>query len=704
MFFKLAVNNVRRSFRDYAIYFFTLSFGVCLFYVFNSMDSQQAMLALSENQKEIMQLLVTAIGYVSVFISFILGFLVVYSNRFLMKRRKKELGIYMLLGMGKGKISRILALETLFIGIFSLGIGLIVGIFASQGLSVIISGIFEVDLSSFQFSFSIQALWKTVLYFGIIFVAVMLFNTVSISKYKLITLLQASRKNESFKVRNLAVSVIAFVLGVGCLGTAYYLVLEKIWPNIADNGITLLWTAVILGCVGTFLFFFSLSGILLRVIKANKRLYYKGLNMFLFRQISSKINTTFFSCAVICLMLFMTLVTFSVGNTVAFGVSQTLQSVAPFDLTIAGRLNSLPVYDENGAVADFAEPDTTSLTEALTLTDVLNSYAKDYFEIKVYNSMPVSGSDDASEENYLTMGKLSNILPDLDAANATNSFLNLISLTDYNRVRNALGMEPITLAETEFAVNCNNFYVEKYYKMENDQSIEVNGKTYTLGIHRLLNTSYQNAYFPDDAGTLVLPDDALIDIPESFCHRLLNVLYKNTESKAATQTTGVINSIMSSNAQNVDDTTKLTYYNPLDKETIYLNSVGGTVLLSFLSIYIGLVFLLTCVATLALQQLAETSDNVARYNLLRKLGADSRMIHRTLLWQIAVYFAVPLVLAVIHTVIAIQFSGIILDMFSGRLNTMTFSLITVGMMALVYGGYFGATYLFCRGMLRQKKT
>ena len=145
-----------------------------------------------------------------------LGLLVVYSNRFLMKRRKKELGIYMLLGMDKGKISRILIIETLLIGIFSLGIGLAVGIFASQGLSAITAGIFEMDLSSFQFTFSLSAFYKTLLYFGIIFLIVMIFNTISISKYKLITLLQASRKNESFKVRNIWISIIAFIVSIAC--------------------------------------------------------------------------------------------------------------------------------------------------------------------------------------------------------------------------------------------------------------------------------------------------------------------------------------------------------------------------------------------------------------------------------------------------------------------------------------------------------
>ena len=107
MFSKLAFQNVKKSMKDYTVYFLTLTFGVCLFYVFNSIDSQQAMLDVSSRQEDMLKLLTQMMGYVSVFISVLLAFLIIYANRFLIKRRKKELGLYMILGMPKGKISRL---------------------------------------------------------------------------------------------------------------------------------------------------------------------------------------------------------------------------------------------------------------------------------------------------------------------------------------------------------------------------------------------------------------------------------------------------------------------------------------------------------------------------------------------------------------------------------------------------------------------
>lgn len=675
MFFKLAIHNVRRSLRDYAIYFLTLTFGVCLFYVFNSMDSQQAMTSLNSNQKEIIQLLTSAIGYVSIFISFILGFLVVYSNRFLMKRRKKELGIYMLLGMDKGKISRILIIETLLIGIFSLGIGIAVGIFASQGLSAITAGIFEMDLSSFQFTFSLSAFYKTLLYFGIIFLIVMIFNTISISKYKLITLLQASRKNETFKVRNIWISIVAFVVSIACFAAAYYLVLTRGW----ESGEMLL-TCIILGCVGTLLFFFSLSGILLRVIKANKKLYYKGLNMFIFRQISSKINTAFISIGLICLMLFVTMVTFSAGISIAHASSQAVKSAAPYDISISksnyqGDTQTQPTENKK-------------VTETFQLQNQLDLYSKNYIEIALYN-------------NLLTMSDLPNVLPDVPST-AQNSPMRAVSLSDYNRVLESQGKEPISLGDNEFAINCNSYLVEPYYHMENNQSITFNGKEYQLGIHKILQETLSTDYSLMDAGTIILPDSALNGLTPN--EHILNVLYRQSDSDYAQEATEAFQNSIIESIRNNETNNENYSYSTIDKEGVYQSNVGTSVIVSFIAIYIGLIFLITCVAILALQQLAEASDNTVRYNLLRKLGADPKMIHHALFTQIAIYFAMPLLLAIVHTVVGIQFSSTMVQMFGSGTSILTMSLVTAGIMLVVYGGYFLATYWGCKSMIKPKKN
>ncbi len=329
MFSNLAVKNVKKSIKDYLIYFLTMTFGVCLFYMFNSIDSQTSMMQLSTAQCNYIDALIKLIDSLSVFISVILGLLIVYANQFLIRRRKKELGIYMTLGMNKSKISMMIVFETLIIGVFALVVGLLLGVFASQGLSVLTAKMFKAALTNFYFIFSVNAFYKTLVYFGIIFLVVMAFNTISISRLKLIDLINAQRKNEDIKIRSLYLSVFIFIISVCCLGTAYYLIIKNgmFEYNLEFAG------SIILGSIGTLLFFFSLSGFLLRVVQSNKKLYYKKLNMFVLRQINSKINTTFVSMSVICIMLLLTIGALSSGMSLSSVLSQDLDKKTPYDVS-----------------------------------------------------------------------------------------------------------------------------------------------------------------------------------------------------------------------------------------------------------------------------------------------------------------------------------------------------------------------------------
>lgn len=161
MLCKLSFSNIKRSFKDYTIYFFTLVLGVAIFYVFNAIDSQTVMLDVNSSTYHIVKLMTNLLSGVSVFVSFILGFLIIYASRFLIKRRNKEFGIYMILGMSKRNISLILFLETLFIGIISLGVGLVLGVILSQLMSMLVVNVFEADMTKFVFVFSSSACFKT---------------------------------------------------------------------------------------------------------------------------------------------------------------------------------------------------------------------------------------------------------------------------------------------------------------------------------------------------------------------------------------------------------------------------------------------------------------------------------------------------------------------------------------------------------------
>ena len=276
MLYKLSVSNIKKSFKDYAIYFITLIMGVCIFYIFNSMDSQTVMLELSSSQEEMIELLASLLSYVSVFVSVILGFLIIYASRFLIKKRNKEFGIYMTLGMSKRKISLLLLLETFLIGLISLGIGLLLGIALSQITSIFVANMFEVNMTKFSFNFSKSAMIKTIIYYGIIYLVVMIFNTIIINKNKLINLLQASKKQEKIKLKNPYVCIVLFILSIGMLGSAYYMVTDGLF-KLLDYGMNILLLPISLGVVGTILFFYSISGMLLKILSKWHNIYYKKI-------------------------------------------------------------------------------------------------------------------------------------------------------------------------------------------------------------------------------------------------------------------------------------------------------------------------------------------------------------------------------------------------------------------------------------------
>ena len=337
MLFKISLKNISKSIKDYTIYFFTLILGVAIFYVFNAIDDQTIMMNVSSSTYEIIKLMTSMLSGVSVFVSLVFAFLIIYANRFLIKRRNKELGIYLTLGMSKRKVSLILFIETLLIGMLSLLIGICVGFLLSQLMSILVANMFEADLTKFKFIFSSSACLKTLMYFGIMYFVVMLFNTISISKCKLIDLLHSNKKSERIKLKNSWLCVIVFIISVCTLGYAYYQVTCNIDYTLEYANRILI--PIGIGSVSTFLIFWSLSGLLLKIFIGMKGIYYKELNSFTLRQFSSKINTMSFSMTIICLMLFITICVLSSAMSMKNSLTSNLNKLAPADIELTKKRN-----------------------------------------------------------------------------------------------------------------------------------------------------------------------------------------------------------------------------------------------------------------------------------------------------------------------------------------------------------------------------
>lgn len=674
MFCKLAFQNVHKSFKDYTIYFLTLMFGVCIFYTFNSIDAQQAMLNISQSQKEILQSLTSIISGLSIFISVILGFLILYANNFLIRRRKKELGIYLLLGMPKGRVSRILVLETLIIGVFALAAGLGLGLAASQGLSIVSASLFEVDLTEYYFIFSSAAFWKSILYFGVIFLVVIVFNTITISRYKLIDLLYAHRKNQAFRVRRTGASVLLFLFSAACLATAYTLFLEDGLNNIMSLRFLL---CILLGVIGTFLFFHSLSGFFLQLVQASPRLYYKGLNMFILRQMSSKINTTHVSMTIICLMLLVTIGTLSSGMALSNALTANLNAVTPYDA-------SFWTYKGSDLPADYSP-----LHEVQTDVPELSSLLKETCEVRE-RSCSVT-----FDQLILPGAKSETSLISIDDIREEN--MAAMSLSDFNLARTMQGKDPIALTEDQFAVNCNydpTLALINDFLAQGGRTIDVNGEKLSSAYQSAFTDYTFDAVSPMTPGTLILPDRFANALPVSTIYTNMNYLHPGEEGETAF--------LKAMEDVYLDGDPAEPYSTALTRLSVYEQSFSLRVVITYVIIYIGLVFLITSAAVLALQQLSESSDNAERYTLLRKLGAEKRMLSRALFTQIFLYFMAPLLLAVVHSAVALKVAIDVVSLF-GKMDIMATTIFTAIIFLLVYGGYFLATYFGSKNIILPRK-
>ncbi len=640
MFFKLAFQNVRRSLRDYTIYFLTLTFGVCIFYIFNSLDAQSKLLNIPTSQQRLIEVLVMVMDVLSVFVAVVLAFLILYANRFLMRRRKKELAIYLLLGMPKGKISGILLLETLVIGLFSLAVGLCLGVFLSQGLTVWVAQFFETKVEQFQFVFSAASLLKSILYFGIIFLLVMCFNTLSVSRCKLIDLMQAQHRNEVLKLRSLKLSVALFLLSLVSLGLAYRCILH--------NGMMALdrefWAAILLGSVGTVLFFLSLSGFLLRVVQSNKGLYYRNLNMFVLRQINSKINTAYLSMSVVCIMLLLTIGTFSTGFGFNQAIGDQVDNYAPYDLMWI-------VYPGE------KEEDVDDYLQAVPID---TRYVSTMATCRFYSGSLQADLGDTRE-------------------------LYVVSQSDYNQVAAMEGEAPISLGAGEYLP-----ITPVQGDTPLDQGIRWRGEPFQARTDLPPNASFSTLIAQMGGGrVVVLPDEEVqgLDLLNSG----LYIYYQGDQRQAEAYFDGWL--------QQLRDYGIEGGYSMMTRMALYEGLMGQKLMVVFIGTYLGVVFLIASAAVLALQQLSEASDNQSRYALLRKLGVDEKMIGRAIDTQVGIYFLVPLGLAIVHSAVGLTVVNNLLTSF-GESNFLASILGTAAILLVVYGGYFLATCLGCRNISR----
>ena len=723
MLFKLSFRNITRSIKDYAIYFFTLVLGVTLFYVFNSVGSQAAVLELNNSRKLIVDLLAKILSGMSVLVVFILGALIIYASRFLIKRRNKEFAIYLTLGMSKRKISRLLFFETLMIGVISLGVGLLLGIGVSQLISVLIAKLFETNMDKFTFVFSEKAFFDTILYFGLIYLIVIFFNTIIVGRLKIIELLQGSKKSEKAFLKNPLLRAIVFIVSASVLGYAYW------WVNndkvsLMDRVYNLLWP-VIAGVVATFLIFWSLSGLIMEIVTRSKKFYFKGLNSFVFRQISSKVNTAVVSMSLISLLLFLTISILSLCFSINESMKKELAYNTPVD-AMTELTDYLAVYGSNSSVGYLSQMSKDQEKAALATSQ---AYMKKSLYQNLIDRNPDLAKDikDHVELNVYADSKFTygQILPSGVMTGTAEAFMSkttvpMVRVSDYNKLAKLYHRDEIHLKDDQYQFLADFKTMAEILDKTLVGNTQIKYRNFTLNP---VAKKHQEGFitssgFKSNTGILVVPDNVITDQPIGTQAMLMN--YNLSGTRTAEQIDDDLRKAFDLGDLSVEVTTSeeeaqkavssdrkadrpsgvaINFYTKL---LVKAASVGMQAIATFVGFYLGIIFLISSAAILALKQLSESSDNTEKYAALRRLGASNKMLNRALFVQIAIFFIAPLLIGIIHSIFGIMFASSIIEIFgsSGLLASIP---ITVSMIVLIYGGYFLLTYISSKRIISEKQ-
>lgn len=724
MLCKLAWGNVRRAGRDYLVYLLTLTLGVTVFYAFNTISMQVDIAGIDE--KGLAQVMGSMLGNLTYFLAGVMAFLMVYANNFIMKRRKKEFGLYQVLGMGRGRVATIMALETVIVSVVAFVAGIVLGVGLSQLMTFFTASLFKTQIANFHFFFSVHAFNLTLACMLVMFVLTLLLNLRAVRRTKLIELMGAERRNESIKTRNPWIAIAIFAVGVVLVGVAYYRLLRDGFPLTATDsklqeamtqfGIT---TAMV--TVGTFALFWGLSGMLIKLLQSLRSVYWRGLNMFTVRQLAAKVNTVCFSMGVIAMLLFLAITSVTCGMSIANVMNENLERYNPADMSqtyIYYAPDTLDYYKEyvNPSEADrmVLADSTVDLYPAwhgkgksadnndetgkkVDIADV----AGEHVQIDSYLSYPLGGSDPSvtPSEMCKTMGEK---LPKaFGGSNADMTGLSVTPASQYNKLRQMMGKEPVHIGHDQYLLTCDmgGELVDMYTKYM------AGGHTLTLGGHELKpaadksdedTAAIANSAMGSNGGTVVVADELLSQLNLQPYSSSLLVNYKQgmdtTEADESIKYT-VLDNLL------VDGKEPGSWGTFITRSEMYAQAAQMNGLISYLAIYIGFVLVVACAAILSIQQLSNVADGSRSYRVLAQIGCDDRQIRHSVMAQQAVFFLFPLAVGLAHSFVALK---VIIELVSifGNMSIGGTVGLTCAIFLAAYGGYFLVTYLMSTGMVR----
>lgn len=423
-----------------------------------------------------------------------------------------------------------------------------------------------------------------------------------------------------------------------------------------------------------------------------KSFYYKGLNSFTLRQFSSKINTTVFSTTIICLMLFITICLLSACLTMKNSMNANIKKLAPADIMFTTNMNMDKYYDNfhNHGYNDNQIKNSHYTT--IEMFDVfsydIKNYLKEYVEVNTYATPDLT-------MNHTLGTRLDEVRKSFPFL-AYDTMETIMKISDYNRVAKLYGIKEYSLNEDEYIIvaDFKSMVEIRNIALKNEETINLFGFTLKPKYNSCQDGFLEMSSNHINTGIILVPDKIIDETYLYQNHLIGNYITSDKEEIAKIEND--INTLV--NNPQIDN-----YLLPSGSTRLSIKeaTVGLSAMVTFIGLYLGIIFLISSAAILGLKELSESSDNKIRFKMLRKIGTDEKMINKALFRQIAIFFMLPLLLAIIHSVFGIMFAVKILEVFGSEMLLPSI-LMTATFIVIIYGGYFLITYYCSKNIIKER--
>ena len=650
MYFKLAYRNIRRSLRDYIIYFVTLTLTAALMYSFLTLGFSPDILAMTEN----MSVLTTGILILSVLIAFMSSFVIGYAIRFMLGQRKKEFAAYELMGMEVKTVRNLFLVENGIIGGVAFLLGTLVGTGLSGLLNQVVQNIFEIP-HTYRVLFSFRA-WGMTLFFFILMYGFGMFRAAKvIRRQKVIDLLYDNQKNEEIRFQSLHRSVLTGLLSVAAM-IAGVILLEKGLHIQTNEALLYFGGACLLILVGVYELHRNIPVLLYQFAKRNPHRKYREENLFFLGQIGRRIQSSGRTMAVVAILLTISLATMFLGLTMGAGYKANMEAYYPYD----------------AGVAIDAPLTKNSMDSVLSFVDE---------RCKVEDSVTY----------YLYA------VPD--------EAIEALSLSDYNHLREILGLSPVSINNNEFFVHCDtwNYMDDIRQRLEQQPEITLNGQTLTVAETPILTEPMEQYQMAGTNGyVLVLPDEAASQLSGEKI-RLVMKLEGGGYPELRSELRQFLNSgKWLPDIQPGQELPERVTMGVTVKAWGVANSLTGFTTLSFCGLYLSIIFIILSCSVLAFEQLSAIDKNQKNYAVIDRLGVSAQKQASLVRKELSTVFLIPLFFPIVLTILLVVGTQFIFGEAILQAGLVLFyGVITILLFCAIYLTYFGATmFLFKRVILR----